>query len=154
MNDSVVNKVKKYFNICELVSPAVYNKFGETAWKFFDTELLETILCLREKILKVPLVCNNWKSGGNFSQRGFRENTCDIVSEKTKEGKLYCSAHCLGKGIDLSSAKMSASDMKKVIIANKKLLPYNCRIEGDAAPTWLHLDLMVNPGTKDKVTIF
>lgn len=153
--DEIIKEVSKFFDIRELVSENVYKKFGVSAWKVFDTDLLNTILVLRRDILKVPLICNNWKNGGQLSQRGFRENTCQIVSEKTKGGVTYISAHSIGKGIDLSSGKMSADDMRKKIAANAKLLPCNVRIESaKLAPTWLHIDTMVAPDVTAKVSWF
>lgn len=149
---NALKDIKKYFQLQELVSKAVYDKYGDFAWNFFDEKLLATIVALREKILCVPLVCNNWKSGGSLSQRGFRENTCEIVSEKTKANKIYCSAHCIGKGVDLSSGKMTAEQMRKRIEESKHLLPYNVRIEKDV--NWLHIDIMCEQGGINKVIYF
>ena len=149
---NALKDIKKYFQLQELVSKAVYDKYGDFAWNFFDEKLLATIVALREKILCVPLVCNNWKSGGSLSQRGFRENTCEIVAEKTKTNKIYCSAHCIGKGVDLSSGKMTAEQMRKRIEESKHLLPYNVRIEKDV--NWLHIDIMCEQGGINKVIYF
>ena len=150
-----ITRLKKYFDIRELVSKDVYNKFGQTAWRLFDTRLLETILVLREEILKVPLVCNNWKSGGTLTQRGFRENIAQIVWSKTNAGTLYVSAHCIGQGVDLSSSKMSADDMRNTIGLNARKLPYNVRIENkQGAPTWLHIDVMTEPDSTAKISWF
>lgn len=54
----LIEELKKYFNIKELVCPHVYDKFGERAWIFLDTMALRMLLVLRRDILKVPLVCN------------------------------------------------------------------------------------------------
>lgn len=50
--------MSKYFDIKELVSKKVYEQYGESAIKFIDSRLLETIDIIRE-ILGVPLTCNN-----------------------------------------------------------------------------------------------
>lgn len=151
----IVNAIKKYFKVQELVSKAVYDKWGEKAWNFLDEKLLETLLVLRKDILKVPLVCNDWCYGGKSSQRGLRENICSIVKEKTDKGVLYLSQHNFGKAVDLVSSKMSADDMRKTIKANEKKLPYNVRVEdGVSAPTWLHVDLMCDINQKEKVYFF
>jgi len=147
--ENTIKELRKYFDIRELVSKAVWLKFGESAWRLFDTRLLETLLALRVDVLKVPLVCNNWKSGGSLQQRGFRENTSAIVSEKTKEGKLYVSAHTIGQAVDLSSAKMTADVMRNLIVQMKSKLPHKVRIEkAENAPTWLHIDVMSNETAK------
>ena len=141
--ENTIKELRKYFDIRELVSKAVYVKFGEGAWRLFDTRLLETLLALRVDILKVPLVCNNWKSGGSLQQRGFRENTSAIVSDKTKENKMYLSAHTVGQAVDLSSSKMTADIMRNLIVQMKNKLPHKVRIEkAENAPTWLHIDVM------------
>lgn len=135
-----IEKLAKYFDIRELVSKDVYNKFGQNAWQVFDEKLLATLLALRTEILGVPLVCNNWKAGGSFTQRGFRENTAPLVWSKTNAGTLYVSAHSIGKGVDLTSPKMDAETMRQTIEKKKSKLPYPVRIERGVS--WLHIDVM------------
>ena len=150
-----IGKLKNYFDIRELVSKDVYNALGQNAWKLIDTRLLETLLALREKILRVPLVVNNWKAGGNFSQRGFRENTCEIVKQKTNAGSVYLSAHCFGCAIDFHSPKMTPDEIRRKIAENAKQLPHPVRIEnGQNAPTWVHIDVAVNDDSTAKISWF
>ncbi len=140
MNE-VLKEFQKYFNLKEVVSKQVYNRYGEQAWQFFDTRLFEVVVWLR-KGTGLPLVCNNWANGGSLSQRGFRANLDPMVADKTKAGKLYCSAHCLGKGIDLSSGKASAKEIRAWIRWNIASCPYPIRLESDkSAPTWVHIDV-------------
>lgn len=154
MNETM-KTIGQYFDIRELVSPQVFNKYGQGAWRFFDPRLLETLLVLRRDILKVPLVCNNWKSGGSLTQRGLRENTCEIVRKKTDFDIIYLSAHTLGMAVDLSSGKMTADEMRRAIGQNADKLPYNVRIEdGSSAPTWLHIDVATEIGQRDRILIF
>ena len=149
--EQTIKRLKKYFSIKELVSKAVYEKLGENAWLLFDPRLLETLLALREFVLNVPLVCNNWASGGTMQQRGFRENVSQIVKDKTDKGTLYLSGHVTGQALDLSSPKMSADKMRETIKKNKAALPYGLRVEnGKDAPTWLHIDVKCLDG----LTIF
>ena len=151
----IINEVKQYFDIRELVSPVVFNKYGQSAWRFIDPRLLAVLLVLRRDILGVPLVCNNWKSGGTFQQRGLRENLCEISKGKTMAGTLYVSAHTLGMAVDLSSGKMSADQMRKAINDNAEKLPYNVRIESaKGAPTWLHIDVATEPEQATKILYF
>lgn len=150
-----ISKLKKYFDIRELVSKDVYNALGQNAWKLIDTRLLETLLALREKILCVPMVINNWKAGGNFSQRGFRENTSDIVKQKTNAGRIYLSAHCFGCAVDFHSTKMTPDEIRHKIAESAKLLPHPVRLEnGKDAPTWVHIDVAVNDETTAKINWF
>ncbi len=146
--DKIIKELSKFFKPKELVSNNVYAAFGEASWRVFDTEFLHTLLVLRRDILNVPLICNHASS----QQRGYRENTCAMVREKTNAGKMYISAHCLGKGCDLSSPKMTAEEMRKAIVLKASLLPYKVRIEKDV--TWLHIDVMCTPEQKEKVYFF
>ena len=137
MNDIILN-IKRYFALPELVGHEVYAKYGEFAWSFLDHRLLDVIIWLREG-LGIPLVCNT----AALQQRGLRTNISPLVQEKTRAGRMYLSAHCLGKGVDLSSSKMSAKDMRKWVMQHIDECPHPIRIEGDkSATTWLHIDVM------------
>ena len=143
-----IQNIKRYFALPELVGREVYAKYGELAWAFLDTCLLEVILWMREG-LGIPLVCNTVA----LQQRGLRTNLSPLVQEKTKAGKMYLSAHCLGKGVDLSSSKMSANDMRRWVRQHIAECPHPIRLEGDkSAPTWLHIDVMNI--TDNKLVIF
>lgn len=151
----VITELGNYFKPFELVDKNVFDRYGNDIWRFFDIQFLETLLVLRKDILKVPLVCNNWKSGGTLSQRGLRENIAPLVWSKTNAGVMYLSAHTLGKAVDLSSGKMTADEMRSVIREKQSLLPYKVRIEAaESAPTWLHIDTMCSLSQKDKIVWF
>lgn len=143
----IIQELRKYFKIQELVCPHVFKKHGKRSWMFLSTLYLHTLLVLRTKILKVPLVCNTKM----LTQRGLRCNLCDIVQEKTDADIVYLSAHHLGIGGDLSSPEMTAEEMRQKIEEKQDLLPYPVRIEDDV--TWLHIDCydMDNPY---KITFF
>lgn len=152
--EQALTELQKYFDIRELVSRDVYARFGQTAWRFFDTELIETVVALRTQILCVPLICNNWHTGGTYTQRGLRVNTSPLVADKTERNVLYVSAHLLGKGVDLSSKKMTADQMRTAIQSQQTKLPYKVRIEkAENAPTWLHVDIM-HSGAAQKIEWF
>lgn len=142
--DEIISKLKKYFNIKELVCPHVASKFGETAWMFLSTQLLHTLLILREDIIKRPMTINN---GSTFTQRGLRCNMCQIVKGKSSP---YLSAHVLGEGVDFSCSDISAEEVRKLIAADKDKLPYNIRLESDV--TWVHVDCYDN--NSSKITYF
>lgn len=132
-----VERIKKYFSLGELVSPNVLKRYGEQAWSFFDPRLFDVLVWLREG-LGIGLVCNTKTQ----VQRGFRENTCDMVSGYTKQGKMYCSSHCLGRGVDLSAINnvMSAEKMRQWVRSNIDTCPWPIRME--KAVNWLHIDTM------------
>ena len=117
---------------------------------FIDMELIETIDKIREKILNKPMIVNNWASGGGYTQRGLRCNICQLVRDKTKNGKLYLSAHNFGKAIDATIEGMTAEEARRLIIKNQILLPCPIRLEDGVS--WLHLD--VYDADKGKVHLF
>lgn len=90
----------KYFKLQELVSPIVYNKFGEFAWCFFDENILRDLDLIRKRFGQA-ITINSWLYGGNTTQCGFRSNMDKLVQDKKT---VYCSAHCMGKATDLHSS--------------------------------------------------
>lgn len=142
--------IKDYFGIKELVCKDVHAKFGEKAWDFLDERLLRTLLFIRENLGK-PMTVNNWASGGSFSQRGLRCNLCQLVSDKTKKGQLYVSAHMQGTACDFDVKGMTAAQVRQWLSNNKHMLPFPIRAEDGV--TWVHID-MRNDGSKDKLILF
>ena len=128
----------EYFKIQELVSKNVYNKYGESAWRFIDEKLILSIDAIRE-YFNQPVTINNWMWGGNLQQRGLRANKDDIVSGKKD---YYISQHCLGKAVDLNIRDFSIKEIYDSILQNKDKFPYITRIENiKNTPTWIHIDV-------------
>ena len=142
--------IKDYFGIKELVCKHVYDMWGENAWQFLDSRLLDSLLTVREKLGK-PIVVNNWSRGGNFSQRGLRCNVCSLVKEKTDLHKVYVSTHLQGKAVDFNVSGLSAEEVRQWIVKNQILLPHPIRLEKGV--TWVHLDVR-NDGAHSKVLFF
>ena len=90
----------EHFGIKELVSPVVYNKWGEKAWMFFDEDVLKELDYIRET-LGAPIIINNWASKGSLRQCGLRSNLDEIPKTKTLKNNLYLSFHTMGKAFDL-----------------------------------------------------
>lgn len=137
----------KYFGIKELVCPHVYKQWGEKAWQFLDEKLLANLDWIREKLGK-PIVVNNWANGGQYSQRGLRCNTCQLVIEKTDLRKVYLSQHIFGKAVDFNVVGMDAESVRQWIKAHATELPYPCRLEEGENITWVHMDTMNTSGIK------
>lgn len=132
-------KANKYFDIKELVSKNIYNKYGDEAIKFLDPIGLAALENVRE-ILNTPLVCNNWATGGSRNYCGYRELGCGVGTVK--------GAHYKGKAYDLISTKMTAKEMRDILDTNQDKLIYPIRVEkwdGDKEITWLHIDVLPNP---------
>lgn len=129
-----------HFGIKELVSKIVYDKFGESAWMFFDEDVLKDLDTIRE-VVGHSIIINNWGiGGGNLSQCGLRTNMDPLVKEKKS---LYISSHMMGKGFDLHDGLGYNDKLWSVVydlIRTKKLRKFK-RLENKVStPTWVHVD--------------
>lgn len=128
-----------YYTIKELVSPVVYNQWGDRAWMFFDEDVLRDLDTIRETY-RSEIIINNWARGGNLKQCGLRSNMDEMVKNKKT---LYLSAHCLAKGFDLHCKYGHNQKLWQHVynlILNKKLKKFK-RLENlKATPTWTHCD--------------
>lgn len=147
----LIKEVQRYFALRELVDEPTYKKYGDFAWNFLRTELLETLFVLRDKIIKQPMTINNWMTGGKFSQRGLRHNMSAEIRKYTDAGKQYMSAHALGAGVDFDVKGMTAAEVRSLVQAKANLLPHPVRLEDKV--NWVHVDVY-NDGSKDKVVLF
>ena len=137
----------KYFKIQELVSEAVYKKYGDKSWEFIDTRLIKVLDLLREHFNR-PITVNNWLWGGNLQQRGLRANKDELVANKKD---YYVSQHCLGKAVDFNVKGLSSQEVFNEIVKNKEKFYLISRIENiKNTPTWCHVDV----SNVDKFTIF
>lgn len=135
----------KYFKIQELVSEAVYKKYGEKSWEFIDTRLIKVLDLLREHFNK-PITVNNWLWGGDLQQRGLRANKDELVANKED---YYISQHCLGKAIDFTVKGLSAQEVYDEILRNIEKFYLISRIENiKDTPTWVHIDVANIDGFK------
>ena len=135
----------KYFKIQELISEAVYKKYGEKSWEFIDTKLIKVLDLLREHFGK-PITVNNWCFGGNLNQRGLRANKDELVVNKKD---YYISQHCLGKAVDFNVKGMTAQEVYEEILKNKDKFYLISRIENiKDTPTWTHIDVANVDGFK------
>lgn len=128
-----------FFSIKELVSPVVYDKWGNQAWMFFDENILKDLDTIRESYGS-SIVINNWSFGGDLKQCGLRSNMDDMVKAKKT---LYLSAHCLAKGFDLHCGNNHHSKLWQHcydLILHKKLKSFKRLENFKATPTWVHID--------------
>ena len=139
----IINALKGYFKVRELVCDHTYNKWGEQSWQFLDTTYVHTILVLRRDILQTGMICNN----SSMHQRGLRCNMCNLVSTKQR---VYLTAHVLGKAGDFTVVGMTADEARKKIVEKADMLPYPVRMEEGV--NWLHIDTL--PVSDNKITFF
>lgn len=150
--NDIIKELKKYFDIRELVCPHTYKAFGDKSWQFLDSVYLEALLILRRDVLKTGMIINNWHTGGQFSQRGFRCNICDLCKSKTLKNQIYLTSHANGAGCDSNTKLYAAEQMRDLVKTNAHLFPMKVRVEKDV--TWLHFDIYDDPLSNLKVTEF
>lgn len=138
----------KHFELYELVSKQVYDKYGATAWQFFDPRLIENLDWIRETINK-PITINDWFWGGNFDERGLRCNMDEMMVAKTNKKLIYCSPHPLGQGADFDVEGMLAKNVRTWLVTNQNELPHPIRLENGV--NWVHMDVR---NTGKKIYIF
>lgn len=129
----------QYFSIQELVSPIVYNKWGQQAWMFFDEDVLQELDYIRETFGS-PIIINNWAKGGSLKQCGLRSNMDELVKSKKT---LYLSAHIMGRGFDLHSSYGYNKKLYEHIynLIKKRDLKKFKRLENfNNTATWVHVD--------------
>ena len=136
------------FKLQELVCPHVFEKYGETAWSFFDPRLLETIDFIRYRLSKI-IIINNWHKNGQFSQRGLRCTRCELLRKAIDEGTLYASPHIFGQAVDFDVLGFTAQEVREILISDAAALPYHIRLEAEVS--WVHLDVRA---TDHKVYLF
>ena len=131
----------KNFQLHELVDMVTFEAEGEAAWKHLDGNALLALDDLSDffsllKGIHVPVICNNWHSGGQFQFRGYRPPF--YPAHLSPLG----SAHRTGKAFDLDVRGYNAEDARRLIIANQDstLLSKIMRMEADVG--WLHIDVM------------
>jgi hypothetical protein len=143
----VINHIieKGYFVVQELVGPEVFAKHGQNSWFVLTTELLRTLLFIREK-KGVSMIVNTWHKGGRFKERGHRANVQHIVYNKTVDKKLYTSGHPLGMGVDFNFKGEMAEETRAWLVSIEAELPHKIRLEHKYKETgkpitWVHLDV-------------
>ena len=143
----LIKALKEFFKIEELVDPDTFRIHGESSWMFLDEKLLANVLFFRMGIDK-PFIANTWSDGGRFDERGLRPNISEIVSNKTRAGRLYLSAHTMGKALDWHIKGMTSEDARKWAFDNSGFFPYKFRLENTLKGkqiSWIHLDVYNSP---------
>jgi len=142
-DEEIYKEIKEYFTIEEFVSKKVFTKYGEKAWMFICPRLLHTLLVIRKELGR-PMTINNWAFGGKFSQRGLRSNLSSIFMSKFAKGRMYLSAHVMGRAVDFDVKGMKAYEVRAWLTANADLLPYKIRLEDNMNGkqiNWVHVDM-------------
>ncbi|CAL9991924.1 hypothetical protein VPHK567_0346 [Vibrio phage K567] len=130
----------KYFEIYELVTPQMYEAWGEKCWQLFDERVLITLDALRKKF--GSCVVNDWKWGGRFDDSGFR----DVHFYSSVDAYLKSrSQHKYGRAVD-AKFKVPAHEVRKYILENPDEFPHVKFIEvgplkDGSDMSWVHIDV-------------
>ena len=153
------DKVFEYFNIKELVSKEVYDRFKDSGKYYvisrFDPRLLQTVLFIRTQ-RDLSMIINNWAWGGNLDERGLRTNVSDIVKRKTSQGHPYISGHPLSCAVDFNIKGETAEETREWLQTIEDNLPFKIRLEhhlNGEVISWVHLDV-INQPKNPKVYLF
>jgi hypothetical protein len=131
-----MSKPSKYFKIYELVSRAVFNKYGESAWQFLDQKAIDTLDWIRENIHRKMYV-NDWywnHTETATQYRGYRH-------EEEYSGGALKSIHKRGGAFDSSVDGMTDEEYEAWIWDNQDGLPHPIRIELEDTRTKVHWDV-------------
>lgn len=128
-------KISSNFHIEEFVPIKIFAKYGEKSKWFIRPEIIELAEFYR-KWFGAPVRVNNWKWGGRFQERGYRE-------PDSRTGSKY-SQHKLGCAFDCDIRGYSADEVREDILKNqtKYMSAGLTTIEhAEYSPTWVHSDI-------------
>ena len=120
----------KRFKIQELVPLYIYKKYGNSAWRFIDKDVIVTLDKLKEVFPKGTITINDWLWSGEFNWSGFRTPKSPHYSET--------SMHSLGKAMDCKFTAYTSEEVREYIIANPDVFPLIKGIELEVS--WFHFD--------------
>jgi len=119
------------FKIHELVPEKMYNRFGESAWRYIDEKLIKSIDLLKEHFPNGTITINNYVFGGNRHWSGLRTIESDYYSST--------SMHSFGKAADMVFSEYKTEEVRQYIIDNPDLFPDIKGLELNVS--WLHIDV-------------
>lgn len=130
-------KVSANFVLQEFVPKELFQQFGVKSIWFIDRPIINVAELIRTRFGK-PVTINNWHTGGNLNNRGFR------MPDSSTGGKL--SQHKFGRAIDVSVTGIQVHELFKDIKDNYDI--YNkvglTTVEDiQFTPTWLHCDCRI-----------
>lgn len=91
---------------------------------------MKEIIDLIREFFDVPIIVNNWKFGGSFENRGYRDPYTSVGAK--------LSQHKFCRAIDFHSPIIPATSIRKEILVNENLFPHIHRMERRV--NWVHID--------------
>jgi hypothetical protein len=127
--------IPKHFQSYELVPQDIYTQMGDNSLYLIDDRILWTLDQIRE-LYNVPMIVNTWKNGGEFSQRGYRNDP---------NTGAPLSAHRFGRAVDFDISGTTAEDFRTKVKTGDldSIMIYITRMEEGV--NWIHMDCMGLP---------
>ena len=126
------------FAIHELVSPEIYAQRGQRGWELLDERALRALQDLRDRFGRIRI--NDYEFGGKYRYSGFRPPECTVGAK--------LSQHRFGRAFDCKFHDHTAKEVYHHIVDNPEDFPLITTLENiDYTPTWLHMDVRMNPET-------
>ncbi len=115
-------------------------------YKLVDKRIVELAQFYRE-FFKVPIIINNWHSGGTYTLRGMRPTSSKVGAKHSMHKSKPCGA------FDCDVKGKTAEQVRDIIMDNQELFYSKGlrRLEDDV--TWIHNDLKIT-NLKDKIYVF
>ena len=127
----IEQKFRQYFKPYEIVSKYDFD-FGteDDIYALFTDEIKAVMVHIRESV-GLPMIINNWKNGGQFQFRGYRNASCSVGAKKSQ--------HRDGNAFDFHFKGHTGEEGRNFIIQKAMQgLPYPIRIEEGV--NWCHVD--------------
>ena len=125
----------KYFKIEELVAPETLEQHGENrCWLMFDDRILRAADIIREDF--GPMIVNNWATGGDRTQSGYREHWMQYYSPTSQ--------HSFGRALDMLPQQAMLAEIQRKIRTNRDRYSFITGLEQGEGITWLHIDCRNN----------
>lgn len=132
--------VSKYYKIHEFVPKKMYKRYGQKAWRYIPSALIELADALKEQFPKGSISINNYMWGGDRQWSGIRTPESQWYS--------YGSQHSYGNAIDMKFSDYNADEVRKWILDNIERFQMIKGIE--IGVSWVHVDIR----NEDDVVLF
>lgn len=120
------------FKIQEFVPKDIYEKYGDTSWRFICPELFSLAETVKDFFDGAPVTINDWLWGGSLNYRGFRPPDCGVGAP--------LSAHKRGMAIDFDVRGVDSLQVQKDIEDNWPVFfSAGATAMEDGTEGWTHL---------------
>jgi len=125
-------KVSKNFSLAEFVPPDVLEQYPASGIWFIDQRIINIAQFIRDRY-NLPVTINNYLTGGNYVNSGFRHPNSQVGAE--------LSQHKQGRAIDIKVDGMFPEEVRQDIIRSWPLYrTVGVTTIETNTPTWTHID--------------